>query len=518
METRTLRATLHSGTTAAGNGTAATNPTGGGLILGTLSGSGAITASVVVEISAAGSVWVPLREPERINGAGSVPVQIYYSTTAAQVRLRVVDITGTLAVGVYSVEDGPEDPLTQTPSGAFSLAGPLGAPNVSRSIPTRGVLAALGTSTIGNATTTLANGVVVKTANSIWDRVNDRLGNRYTVVNYGYSGTNNATLMARLQDTVLPTKPAICALHFSANNLLANDLASAESSFATLKEAVALCLANGTVPIIVTPHLQTDVAGKWRPTVAYDTRCQEWGIANDVMVVSGAYAIAGNTDKTGTAKTGVMVDTLHISALGCQWYVEEVLKVLSGQISWRLLSGGNVEWAGQLHNNPRCTGSGAASGTGISGTRCANISPTRFSGTPNCVCSVGTDAEGAYMDLEITFAAANDSIQVPETITLARYLDGKSYASMCDLEIISGLFVRNITLSNNFASGNVVDPSGTLADTALPLGRYTRRLPVWTKTQTAPAVDTTHRAIIYGNAAGTSVVRCRALGCREVEL
>lgn len=324
--------------------------------------------------------------------------------------------------------------------------------------------------------------------------------------------------MEKLQSVVLPTKPAICALHFSSNNLLANNLASAESSFATVKEAVALCLANGTVPIIVTPHLQTDVAGKWGPTVAYDTYCQEWGIANDVMVVSGAYAIAGNTDKTGTAKTGVMGDTLHINALGCQWYVEEAMKVLSGQISWRLLSGGNVEWAGQLHNNPRCTGSGSASGSGISGTRCANISPSRFSGSPNCVCSVGADGEGAYMDMEITFTAAGESIQVPEIITLARYLDGKSYASMCDLEIISGLFVRNIVLSNAFASGNIVDPSGTLAESALPLGRYTRRLPVWTKAQTAPAADTTHRAIIYGNAAGTSVVRCRALGTREVLL
>ncbi len=133
METRTLRATLHSGTTTAGNGTAATNPTGGGLILGTLSGSGAITASVVVEISAAGSVWVPLREPERINGAGSVPVQIYYSTTAAQVRLRVVDITGTLSVGLYAV--GPEisTDLKPSPDGTLVSTDPIVAPNLARS-------------------------------------------------------------------------------------------------------------------------------------------------------------------------------------------------------------------------------------------------------------------------------------------------------------------------------------------------------------------------------------------------
>lgn len=402
-------------------------------------------------------------------------------------------------------------------NGAISMTGPIDAPNLGKSLPERGVLAAIGTSTIGNAKTTLANGVVVPTFLSIWDRVNTALGNRYTVVNYGYSGQDNAVLMARLVDTVLPTHPAIVVLHFSANDIVENDVASAEAAFETIKEAVALCRAAGAVPIIETPHLQTDVAGKWGPTVAYDARCQEWGLANDVMVVSGAYAICANTDKTGTAKTDAMGDTLHANALGIGYIVDEALAVIRGEVAWRMLSGGNVEWAGQLHNNPRCTGSGAASGTGISGTRCANISPARFSGTATCVCSVGTDTEGAYMDLEITFSAASDSIAVPEILTLARYLDGKSYVGMCDIELISGLFVRDIVLSNAFASGNVLAPSGSLPIRALPIGRYTRRTPRYTKAQVAPAVDTTHRAIIYGNEAGTSVLRVRALGTRETE-
>ena len=398
-----------------------------------------------------------------------------------------------------------------------SFAGPVAASNLGKSLPERGVLAAIGTSTIGNATTTLANGVVVPTFGSIWDRVNLELGTRYTVRNYGYSGQDNAVLMARLVDTVLPTHPAIVALHFSANDLEANDLASAEAAFATVKEAVALCRNAGAVPIIVTPFLQSDVAGKWGPTVAYDARCQEWGLVNDVMVVSAAYAMCANTDKTGTAKTGAMHDTLHASALGIGYIVDEALAVIRGEVAWRMLSGGNVEWAGQLHNNPRCTGSGTASGAGISGTRCANISPSRYSGTATCVCSVGSDTEGAYMDLEITFSAALDSIAVPEILTLARYLDGKSYVGMCDIELVSGLFVRDIVLSNAFASGNILVPNGSLPVRALPLGRYVRRTPRYTKAQAAPAADTTHRAIIYGDAAGTSVLRVRALGTRETE-
>ena len=130
MEIRTLVASLHTATTAAGNGNSASNPTGGGLIAGTLTGSGYVTAVCVLEASVAGSVWIPLAEPVEFRGHGVVEVEHYYSATAPLIRLRVVSITGTLAVGVYSVEDGPEDPLTQTPSGAYSLDGPLVAPNV----------------------------------------------------------------------------------------------------------------------------------------------------------------------------------------------------------------------------------------------------------------------------------------------------------------------------------------------------------------------------------------------------
>jgi hypothetical protein len=412
--------------------------------------------------------------------------------------------------------DYKKDGKTRVFQGSVSVEA-LTVENTTPQIPLRGVMAVIGTSTIGNATTTLSNGVVVRNAVSIWDRVNDRFGGRYNVVNYGYSGANNKYLTERLLDTVLPTRPAIVVLHWSANDLPANDLPAAEAAFESLKNAVSLCRNSGAYPIIVTPHLQTNVDNKWPTLVAYDTRAQEWGIAQRVPVISGAYSISANTDKIGTAKAGVMGDAFHINALGTEYYVEEAVGVLSGAITWRLLGGGNVEWSGQLHNNPRCTGSGAASGTGISGTRCANISPARFSGTPTCVCSVGTDAEGAYMDLEITFTAANDSIQVPEIITLARYKAGKRYASMCDLEILSGNFVRNIVLSNAYSSGNVLDPAGSLAMSALPVGRYTRRLPVYDLDAVAPVADTTHRAIIYGNAAGTSVVRCRALGTREVQ-
>lgn len=411
-------------------------------------------------------------------------------------------------------------PMTSTPSGDVAVAGAiysdgLSPGSVGGTLPTRGLLAAIGTSTIGNATSVTANGVTVRNDLSIWDRVNDSLHNRYTVQNFGYSGSNNATLIARLRDTVLPLKPAIVALHWSSNDLPANDMAAAETAFQSCIAAVAECRAAGALPIIVTPHLQTDVANKWPTLVAYDGKCQEWGINNNVLVVSGAYSIAANTDKLGTAKANAMGDTLHINALGCTYYVDEVLRVIRGEISWRLLGGGNVEWAGQLVLNPRCTGSGAASGTGITGTRCANISPSRFAGTPDCVCSVGTDSEGAYMDLSITFAAADDGIQVPEYVTLARYLDGKTYVGMCDFEVISGAFVRGVVLQHNFASGAINEPAGTLAARALPVGRRQIRSPYYTKAQTAPAVDTQHRAIIYGYAAGTSVVRMRAIGCRE---
>lgn len=456
------------------------------------------------------------------------PTPVVFVSTEATVTYSVAVVgNGTLPAGASLFAAGDANSASQlaaafaiTPSGGVAVAGAiysdgLSPGSVGGTLPTRGLLAAIGTSTIGNATSVTANGVTVRNDLSIWDRVNDSLHNRYTVQNFGYSGTNNATLIDRLRDTVLPLKPAIVALHWSSNDLPANDMAAAETAFQSCIAAVAECRAAGALPIIVTPHLQTDVANKWPTLVAYDAKCQEWGINNNVLVVSGAYSIAANTDKLGTAKANTMGDTLHINALGCTYYVDEVLRVVRGEISWRLLGGGNVEWAGQLVLNPRCTGSGAASGTGITGTRCANISPSRFAGTPTCVCSVGTDAEGAYMDLEIAFAAADDGIQVPEFITLARYLDGKTYVGMCDFEVISGAFVRGVVLQHNFASGAINEPAGSLAARALPVGRRQIRSPYYTKAQTAPAVDTQHRAIIYGYAAGTSVVRMRAIGCRE---
>lgn len=128
MEVRTLVASLHTATTAAGNGNSASNPTGGGLIAGTLTGSGYVTAVCVLEASVAGSVWVPLAEPVEFRGHGVVPVKHYYSATAPLVRLRVVSITGTLAVGVYRVEEGTDEPLTQTPSGTLVSTDPIVAP------------------------------------------------------------------------------------------------------------------------------------------------------------------------------------------------------------------------------------------------------------------------------------------------------------------------------------------------------------------------------------------------------
>lgn len=130
MEVRTLVASLHTATTAAGNGNSASNPTGGGLIAGTLTGSGYVTAVCVLEASVAGSVWVPLAEPVEFRGHGIVEVEHYYSATAPLVRLRVIRITGTLAVGVYRVEERPDEQISQRPDGTLVTTDPIVAPNL----------------------------------------------------------------------------------------------------------------------------------------------------------------------------------------------------------------------------------------------------------------------------------------------------------------------------------------------------------------------------------------------------
>lgn len=396
------------------------------------------------------------------------------------------------------------------------------------SIPLRGNLAVIGTSTVANGYDTLANGVVVPNFLSMWHRANAELGNRYNVKLYGYAGQSITYVESKLDELIAanaaaaPSKKiSIIALHLCNNDLLANDLASAEACFVAAKRCVGKAQAAGMFPILVTPHLQTDVAGKWGPTVAYDCKCQEWGLNNNVMVVSGAYAIAAHTDKTGTAKSGAMGDTFHVNPVGATYYVQEILSTINGTRSWRMLAASNSDWAGQVFANPHATGSGTATGTGVSGTRCSNVTVARAGGSATIVCSVGTDTnvmDGSYMDLSITFTAADEGVSITESVAQALYLSGKSYVGMQDVEIISGTGVlKAIVFNQSFSSGAILTLNSLKPNVPLAVKRYYNRSVPYSVAQVTPGTTTNNQTIVYSYAAGSAVVRLWAHGVRETE-
>lgn len=396
---------------------------------------------------------------------------------------------------------------------------PVVAPSVrirDYSIPRRGAVAVLGTSSVYRATATLANGTVLDTNGGYVNWANAMLGNPWKVSSYGYAGENNATLRARLLDTVLPTKPAAVFLCASNNDIVANDLASAATAYAQAVEMAGLCIAVGVTPIIITPHLQTDVAGKWGPTVAYDTLMQEWGFANGVSVISGCAAAATNADKLGTAKTNAMSDTLHLSGDGALYVAQEIVAVYNGGPCFRASGAGSAEWSGILQANPHMTGTGST-GTGVTGTRAANYTVQRSTGTGTAVASKGSDREGDYMDLAITAASATDSFKIVELIAQAKYLTGKTYRAYADVEILaSNAAISEVRYRNPLTPEVPLLYPGYSQTQPLPAGRYTlRSKPFTTDAFTIPANPESGLYVYCAPGAGTGTVRVRTITIRE---
>lgn len=400
-------------------------------------------------------------------------------------------------------------------------------------MPPYGTMEVWGTSSVTNGQNTTTNGIIRDTYLCPFAIANQKMGNRYVLTQYGYSGQTATYVLEQLSNRLSLGNPADITVWWGAANDMGSD-SQVVAALQTSQTAVRRIIEAGSCPLVVLPHNQIDNLAKWRRTAWYDQIMQEWCMANRVAFVSGAYAICAHTDKLGTPKSGVMSDNLHFNAKGSLYYVDEIIRTFNYGPVWRLLGiangSGTSEWEGQLHENPKMAGSTSVSGTGISGTRCENISPSRYNGSSIlCACSVGVDAmDGSYMDLDITVPAGTSgsvqAIQCPEFIPQANFLPNKTYAHMVDYEVVSnpeGL-IRNVQIRFGFSgtpAQNIDHISGTPPDLAAEVGRYNARSRRWTSAQASPAATTFAGLLIFTQATveGTSKIRIRANGTRETQ-
>jgi hypothetical protein len=436
---------------------------------------------------------------------------------------------GTIAVAI-SGSFGPS-PVTG-PNGESVFSGPVVAPQASGinaplllgEPPSAGVMSINGSSTTARSAYEGGNGGDTSTPLSPFSVYNELVGSPYTLRYHGYAGQTSATIDPATPINAAADGAVITVMQFAANDLDQTE-AKADAAFEITKNRALSELIAGRYPLIHVPHIKQGAQDNHRGVARYAILCEEWARRMGLRIVRADYALCAHTDLVGTAKANVMAsgDTQHISSYGANVIGAEYFESLRNRVAWRIGSVGYnaAGYFTELLSNPRMTGTSGTNGTGSSGTVAANCTSVRGSGAATCVASKGTDSEGSYQDLTITFSAANErwdflAIDTSPAIN-ARVRAGKSYVGLADVEVISGPVKRRsliISTTNRYFGTPFELASSAWVDQAMPVGRAVLR--------TLPFVpgdngnfNNAPQLYISSSAAGTAVVRIRGISVRE---
>lgn len=301
-------------------------------------------------------------------------------------------------------------------------------------MPGIGSIGLLGSSITNNGEREF-NGMKLITPKSPGFWFNQRNGDRYYLEVMGYSGQTTDGIRSHLGELIMKGV-SVVVLEYGINNVFTAQ--NAEDDLVKLQYDCELLLSVGILPVIHLPHYSTsqnNLAG----VSAYNIIGQEWALSRGLPCASALWAIADKTSKACSPIANTLSDGLHPASYGAQLIGDELYTVVSGQIAWRILPCGSAQTPYETFLNPKMTGSTATTETGFTGTKPTDWTLIR-SGSATAVCSVGSDSDGSYLQMNMTFTAANESITIGEARVahFAKMLAGKTYRAYADYQVTAG--------------------------------------------------------------------------------
>lgn len=405
-----------------------------------------------------------------------------------------------------------------------SFAGPLWSQNLNQGLSVgRTKLVVIGTSTVANSYEDVS-GIRISSCRSMWERANSAMGCPFDIRYYGFSGKKDADIIAAMPG-ILAAEGACSYVIQSGSNDLDNTLASADTAFADLLAIIDLVHSAAGSVIVHIPHAKVSTSANYRGVARYSQMVDDYCAANGIISICAPYAIANGLDRTMSAKTDALVDNLHVGSGGAQFIADEIVATFanSGRSLMRILPCGNAECASEALDNPRMVGSAGTVGTGVTGTVPDLLNIRRATGSGAAVAAVGTDAEGAYCDLTITAAAANELYYVSltaSTATLLSRISGtKNYRARVDYEILTGnASISRVSANVSTTTSGVLSfPRGASSSwtTLLPVGRRRLRSQIIPGSALAGGFASVEMLGISTSAAGEGTVRLRGLSLAE---
>lgn len=407
-------------------------------------------------------------------------------------------------------------------SGNILASAPVVAPNLQAlppHAPRSGRLALLGSSiqAYGTGATVGTMQTIGGKCAAVWIDVGR--GNIYSPVVFGYSTQSTDVIRSHLTE-VLAISPEMVILEYGMNNV--RTAADVDVDLPKLQADVETVIDSGATPVAWFPHVSTP-NGNSAGACAYNILGQEWALSRSIPFVSGLWAICDRASLACTPASGALLDGLNPTTLGARLIGDEISEMLrSGGNGWRILPCGSAQTPLETFANPRMIGSTATTeGSWISGNKPPSwIVDSNLSAAGTVVSSVGSDAEGPYWDLAMTFAALGDYVGIGESAShFSKMLAGKTYRGYLDFEIISG--AANLRLGQIFLpaqAGMVHFPMGSAPDYqsgTLTNKRYRFRSYPVIRDQLGGSWQWHPGARFHAAGAGSATVRVRGISLRE---
>lgn len=472
-------------------------------------------------------------------------VDVVHPGVGPDARVRIIDVTTQRTVADLScgfTDQGPKrtefSPVASGSRAYNLIVDPVGAtfgapgvaivssasqtpPLIMPEPPAFGTWSINGSSTVANSGVSGGIGTDGSRYVSPYEYANQMLGSRHVLKYHGYAGQFNSGIVPNIPINAAADGALTTVLQLGANDINQTE-AAADAAFVTARDTALAELRAGRYPLIHVPHSKKGGSLNAIGIARYAILCEEWAASVGLRVVRTDYAICANSDAIGTNRTGSQYDDLHMSSYGAELAGAEFVASIRDKVRWRIGSVGYVSgtYATELVAHPHMTGTTGTNGTGSSGSVATEFTSVRGAGTATCVASKGSDAEGAYQDLTITFGAASErwdlSCMASAAVLNGRVRAGQKYAIMADVELVSGP-AKRISLSIACANQDFSAPTGGSSswyDAAMPIGRRMIRTRV-VDPAIAGAFLNVPSLLISPYAAGTVVVRVRGVSIRE---